>query len=815
MGSVRWRKLRRDLGASWGRVLALQLAIALALAGVGTVLAARAVLGRGMRDSYLTTRPADATLELPGGVDEALLAAVRARPEVAEADRRQTLQVRVKLRPEGPWQPLVLFAAADFAALRLGTFRPDSGAWPPPPGAILVERSAVGVMGLGGVGGAGGAGGIGGPHLTMQTPHGAPRPVAIAGTVHDGGQAPSWQERRGYGYTTLETLAALGEPPLLRELLVQFRPAARTRAEVEAAAARLAGWLGERGHPVREVRVPSLHRHPHQGLMDMVQLVMLVWSLLLFGLAAVVLATMLSAILARQTRELGVMKAVGARTGQLIALYAGFVVALGAGALALAAPLAYLGGRAMIDGVAAMMNLSLARPGIPAAVFAALAALGLAGPLAFAMVPILRATRRTVRQSLAHHGTGGDFVRPGLTRLPLPLRNALRRPARLAFAMTLLVVAGTLVLAAANAQRGLASISSKLETARRFDVELRLHEPVAATRVAELAAVPGVISLEPWHAAEAALVRPGAAVDVVHTYPDGGHGSSLLVAPPPGSTALRLPVRRGRWLDERPGSGPGGGDGGGGGGGDEVVLGHAHPAARHARLGERLTLSVAGVRSTWTVVGVVEEIGGASAFVTEAAFRRATGQDGVRLLRVTTTARSRAERAVIIAELERRLAAGGIAVQYAISALLFRSIIDAHIELAVRAVMAMAIILALVGFFGLGSVVAIGVAERTREIGVMKAIGAGERRILGTFLAEALAIGAASAAIAAALALPATLLIDARIAAAGFIAPPPFAISGTALIGWPVAALLGSALASLVPAWRAARLSVRAALAEV
>lgn len=796
---MRWRKLGRDVGASWGRMLVATLALALALAGVGSVLAARAVLAPAMRHSYQATRPAEATLVVPGGVDEALLAAVRAHPEVAEADRRQMVQARVRARPDQPWQPMVLYVAADFAALRLNLFRAEAGAWPPPRGAILVERTAAPVLGI--AGGDGGSGG--GPRLILQTPHGAPRQVPIAGTVYDGGQAPSWQERRGYGYITLETLAALGEPPLLRELLVQFRPTPQSTAAASQAAARLAGWLTARGHRVDEVRVPRLGHHPHGGLMTGVQLVLLVFSLLLLVLAAIVLATMLSALLARQTRELAVMKVLGARTGQLVVLYGGFVLTLGAAALLLAAPLAYLGGRGMIDGVVRMMNLTPASSEIPPWVAAAWIALGLGVPLLFAMAPILRAAGGTVRRSLAAHGAG-DFVRPRLARLPLPLRNALRRPVRLAFAMTLLVTAGALVMAAANAERSLAAISAKLPEARRFDVEIRLHEATAAARLPDLARGSGVRTVEAWRAAAAAVVRPGATFDLVGTYPDGGHGASLLMAPPPGSTALRLPVRHGRWLtaaDDRADS-------------DAIVLGHGHPAAA-APLGARLTLSIAGVRSTWTVVGVVEEIGGASAFVGEAAFRRATGEDGVRLLRITTEARDRGERAAILAELERRLAAAGVAVQYAMPALLFRTIIDAHIELVVRAVIAMAAILALVGFFGLGSVMAVGVAERTREIGVMKALGARAGRVLWTFLAEALAIGAASAVLAAALALPLTSLINAQIAAAGIIAPPSFAVSPAALVAWPLAALVGSALASLVPAWRAARMPVRAALAEV
>jgi putative ABC transport system permease protein len=117
-----------------------------------------------------------------------------------------------------------------------------------------------------------------------------------------------------------------------------------------------------------------------------------------------------------------------------------------------------------------------------------------------------------------------------------------------------------------------------------------------------------------------------------------------------------------------------------------------------------------------------------------------------------------------------------------------------------------------VGFLGLASTTAINVAERTRELAIMKTIGATDRRILWVVVGEAIAVGAASSLIAVILALPLTAIVGAHIT---LIATPPFTISYAVLVGWPVVVVAGSALACLLPARRAARLSVAAALAEV
>lgn len=797
MASPRWRKLRGDLRATWGRLVTMQLVIALALAAVGTALGARAVLGREIRASYAATHPADVTFELDRDVDDALLAAVRAQPQVAEVDRREMVRARVRLAPGDPWQMLVLFVADDFTALRLQTFEPDGGAWPPPRGAILVERTAVPVMGLGGTSHAAPHGPHGhaammatlfAPRVTVQTPHGTPTEVAVAGTVHDAGQAPNWQEHRGCAYATRETLALLGERPELHDLLVTFRAG----TELQSSALALASWLRAQGHAVHEVRIPPWHQHPHQALMDAVQTVLLGFALMLLVLSSIVVATLLATILARQMRDIGVMKAIGATTGQIAALYGVVVVVLGAVAAAIALPLAHVAAHGMIGATSYMMNITVADPAIPAWVYLATAGLGLVTPLLVAAVPILRAARLTVRAALA--GSGSAYVRPGLTRLPIPIRNALRRPARLALVMALLVAGGALVIAGANLDRSLRTISSRLADARHYDVEVRLHVPASDDVVRELSALAGVRALEPWSAADAARG------DVVHTYPDGGHGSFTLAAPPAAGTSLvGFPLLAGRWL--APGDD------------DAVVLGNN--AAGATRVGDRIALGVDGSTTTWTVVGIVEEMAGSSGFVSQAGYARAVAHPGPTLLRFATTARDAAERAAIVAQIEALLAERNIAVRYALPSPLLRSIIDDHVALVVRAVIVMALVIALVGLFGLAAATAIQVAERTRELGILKTLGASDRRILRIVLGEAVAVGAASAVLAVVLSFPVSLAATALLGSNGLLANPALDVAPVALVGWPVVLVLGSAIAAWLPARRAARLTVRAALAEI
>ncbi len=789
MASPRWTKLARDLWTERGRAALMIAAVATSLVAVGAVLGAYAILTREIAANYLGTRPASATLELEGGADAALAAEVRRRPGIAEAEARGVVLARARVGDD--WRPLLLFVVDDFSGLRLNTFRPEEGAWPPPAGTMLLERTAVAMLEAGP-----------GRSVVVKPPNGAAREVPITGLVHDPGLAPAWQERQGYGYVTRETLALLGEAPVLNELRIAVRERPLDPRAIEATAADLAAWLGARGRPVHEIRVPPPGRHPHQLQMVTVLVLLLAFATMALVLSALVVATSLSAMLARQVREIGVMKTVGARASQLRALYSALVGAVGAAAFLLAWPLGVGGAHVFSGAVSRMLNFTLGSVALPGWVFAIQGAAGILVPLAVAALPIRRAARITVLEALNQHGIGAGPVRGRPSALPAPVRNALRRPARLALTLGLLAAGGAMFMTALNVSRGWERNIAKVYETRSYDVEVRLHAPQPPTLAARLREVPGVRAVEAWGWAPAAFARPGQ-VDVVRTYPDRSHGSLAVLGPPAGTDLVRFPLRAGRWLEA--------------GDGDAVVLNHlALAQVPGLRVGDAVLLSIDGRATPWRLVGVVEEIGSPGvAYVTDEAFARAAGVPGrARMLRIATAAASPTERTAVLREVERTLAEAGVAVESAVPLSELRTAIGDHIVILIRALVAMAVILAVVGGLGLGSAMGIGIVERTREIGVMKAIGATSRRVAVDIAAEAAFVAGASWALALGLSIPLTALVDAVIGNLGFLAPLPLVLEPAAPPLW-LALVGGVALAAtLLPARRAAAMTVREALAR-
>jgi putative ABC transport system permease protein len=274
-----------------------------------------------------------------------------------------------------------------------------------------------------------------------------------------------------------------------------------------------------------------------------------------------------------------------------------------------------------------------------------------------------------------------------------------------------------------------------------------------------------------------------------------------LLAPPPETRLISFPVLSGRWL--RPGDD------------DGVVLNHVAAAQRPGvRVGDRLLVSAEGAVADVRVLGIVEEIGSAGVvYLARSAFEARFGAP--RLARLTTMASSPDERRRAIAQVERELARAGASVEVVMPFAELRTAVGDHVVVLVNALIALAAVLGCVGLLGLSSSMTTAVVERTREIGVMKAMGAVRRRILSAILAEGVLTAALSAVLALLLSLPLAAFVEVHLGRMGFLAPLPFVVSlgGAAL--WTALVLVTSVLASWFPARRAARVSVREAISHV
>jgi len=804
MTSPRWKKLFRDLQASTGRMAMMVIAIAVSIFAVGTILSAYTILTREISKNYLDTNPASAYLELDR-VDDSVVEAVRGQPNIVDAEAGSWVMARVEIS-QNEWRPLLLFVVKDFKTQRLNKVLPESGAFPPPEQTILLEREALKFINA-----------KVGDVLNVQTPNGSKRAIAISGSVHDPGLAPAWQEQMTYGYVTPSTLAWLGEGDTLRILKVVVKDQSQGRAAVEATTSKLAQWLNGQGYTVGEIRIPPPLLHPHQSQMNSVMLTLLIFSLMALVLSAILTATIVGGMLAQQTRQIGIMKAIGARSIQITSLYLALVMVLGLAAVAIALPLGIAAGRSLSRVVGEILNFTLYSESIPAWVYIVQLLMGTLVPLLVALGPIQRTTRITVRETISDYGTTREaFGSRGLdswlgkirgidNTLILALRNTFRRRGRLLLTLGLLAAGGGMFMTGINVKTAWDSFLADGAAMRHYDLEIRLNNPQPEREILQtITSIPGVQKVEPWNLAPVAVSRPDG-LEIVKTYPDGGHGVFMLRSAPPESKFIESKILSGRWLQV--------------GDTDGAVLNHtAATFFPNVKVGDTIRLMIHERTAAFRVVGIVRQnLTPAAAYVTPNTFAEAVGipAQTVNGVRVVLNKHDASTISAVTGEIERAFAAKNISVKTFISETMLEGATSGHVYIFIVALITTSLVMAVVGVLGLMSSMGTSVIERTREFGVMRAIGAKSRTVLRNVISEGVFIGLMSWVIAIVISIPLSLAIGNTIGKQSFFVPLDLVISPLSLVAWLLAIVLGSMAASAYPAWQASRLTIRETLAYI
>ena len=142
-------------------------------------------------------------------------------------------------------------------------------------------------------------------------------------------------------------------------------------------------------------------------------------------------------------------------------------------------------------------------------------------------------------------------------------------------------------------------------------------------------------------------------------------------------------------------------------------------------------------------------------------------------------------------------------------------IIFEHLNIILMVIVFLSLLVLVVASMGMGSAMGINVMERTREIGVLRAIGATPETIVQLFVVEGFIISVLSVAAGLVLALPMSSLAAQffGVLILGENTPLDFSFSEIGFFITLIVTLLFGYIASRVPAKKATRVSVREAIA--
>ncbi|PID85445.1 MAG: hypothetical protein CSB13_08125 [Chloroflexi bacterium] len=788
-----WRKVLADLGGNLSQTILVVASIAVGVFAVGTIATMYVIFEEDIGVSYASAQPANIEI-LTDPFDESLVKAVERIPGVIDAEGRHLVSVRVS--PDGEaWKPLDIMAADDYTTIHINLITPVDGTIYPQDRELIVREDIMNNSGL-----------QVGDEAVVQLPDGTVRTMPVVGVVGDQYAAGDFTAPPR-GYATLDTASWLGGYELYNRLYVQTENGNDIEA-IDAVAELVEDKIERDGSNIYRTNTNLTTEHPMESTALAMISVLGALGVLIMLLSSSLIINTLNALLAQHRRQIGVMKLVGARSFNISAMYIALIIGYGIIALTIAVPLGMAAGYGLSLFMGNFMSVTIQGFRVVPIAVGLQVILAFAIPLFAGYFPVSKGSRTTVRRAISEENTVEQSGGTGLLDklgvwfkwlsrpLLLSIRNTFRRKARLVLTLFTLIVAGAIFIAVFNVRFSLNSFMDMLGQHFMADVTVTFSEPYRISQVEQIAyQVPGVEYIEGWGFSLAELVDEN----------DKLVSNMYLLAPPGESTLLKADMLAGRWLEPT----------------DEKAVTVADSIWEHypdLQPGGTLRIDLPGHRvEEWEVVGIfrfINMIGDIVAYTNNETLTPMTNMTGQSAsYRVVTDDITMERQLEVSQSLHQVLHDHGYKVSNIEAGLVTRQQQSQAMNILVIFLLTMAILTAVVGSIGLMGTMGMNVLERTREIGVMRAIGAVDGEIIKSVVIEGMMIGLISWIAAVILSFPISYLLLKIISEALIDTTMPLQITWQGFAIWIGVVVFLSVVASMVPAHSAARLTIREVLA--
>ncbi|MBL1241186.1 MAG: FtsX-like permease family protein, partial [OCS116 cluster bacterium] len=446
------------------------------------------------------------------------------------------------------------------------------------------------------------------------------------------------------------------------------------------------------------------------------------------------------------------------------------------------------------------LNFDILTTSLPYFIFAIVIFLGFILPILFSLPMLRNAVHISVNQALGDYGIEAEPNNTASRKsnavgiFALSMRNLSRRKSRMLVTMLTMALGVGIFLTGFNVRESLSQFLTNTSNAMQYDLKVVLRDslpPKAA--IAPFQQITAITSIEGWLGGIGRIQS-----DSVST--SNGIG---LIAMPYDSALKKHDLLQGTWLT----------------GADElefVINQQAAVEFEPVTIGQSYSLDIGRQNITAKLVGMVREFDEKKIFIDINQYRQiANVDDEINSLMMVLDDRSFDNIIKVKQQVEQVIADQGIEVLYVESQVERAKIIFDHLNIILTALLILSLLVLSVSSMGMGSAMGINVMERTREIGVLRAIGATPKMVTRLFVMEGFIVSALSVLVGILLALPLSAY-GAKFFGnliLGENTPLDFAFSPMGFVITLIVTLLFGYIASRIPAGKAIKVTVREAIA--
>jgi putative ABC transport system permease protein len=733
--------------------------------------------------------------------DRDVLLSLKDIPGVEDVEPYNSVNVVYKLHPEDEWRQGVIQMRDNYEQQKYELLQLRGGHWPDSKNDLAVERMGAQSLNVG----------IG--DSVIFKINDKERILPITGFIRHPFVPPPQFMDLAFFFVSAEGMERLGIPEgKFGGFYVRVTPYSEEYAREVATA--IKDKLAKQDINVAGFQYEDPNKHWGRTFMDAMTQVQQLLALICVVIGAVLVFNTISNLITQQTNQIGILKAIGGRSPTIVGMYLVSALVYGTLAFVIAFPLGAVVAHSITKVFLNLFNIDydtfhISRTAVILQAFCAILA-----PLLAGLPPILKGAAITVRQAIASYGLGGGYHSGRVDRFVeslgarlLPshyataLGNMFRHKGRLLMTQVVLIAAGASFLMVMSLNSSLDLTLDNYFGRQHYDTRIFFSNLERGDRIIPLGeSFPGVEKVELDYGQQANLFLEGQQVK------DAGISTNIrgIAA---GSDIYEPLMVEGRWLSPQ--------DVG------RVLVIPRQTAEDYAiKVGDIITLDL-GVygKDDWQVIGLYEPvfIGGFAApdlyAPMETLYKISKKFNQASQIMVRTTAHDQETVAAITKNLKEVYERHSIKVAASQTQPDARATNEWQFSLVTSMLLALSVIVAVVGGIALMGALSIGVIERTKEIGVLRAVGARSHTILGIFIMEGILQGLGSWLIAIPLSLVASPIAAKQLGQIMFGATLDYQYNWMAVVTWLAIVVVISLLASTMPARGATRISVRDSLA--
>lgn len=800
MGVI-WHKIWFDIRHNKTRTLLAVLSIAAGVFAVGAIFGMSDMMLSNMDKSHQAVLATHINAGLETYVDRETLLSLRDIPGVEDVEPYNSANVLYKLHPEDEWRQGVIQMRDNYEQQKYELLQLRAGHWPNSKNEIAVERMGAQSLQIG----------IG--DAVIFKINEKERVLPITGFIRHPFVPPPQFMDLAFFFMDEEGMQRLGVPEgKFGAFYVRVTPYSEEYAREVATA--IKEKLAKQDINVAGFQYEDPDKHWGRTYMNAMSQVQQLLALICVVIGAILVFNTISNLITQQTNQIGILKAIGGRTSHIVGMYLVSALVYGSLAFIIAFPLGAIVAHSVTKVFLNLFNIDYDTFHISRTATILQAFCAILAPLLAGLPPILKGAGITVRQAIASYGLGSGYRSGWLDRIVesigerlLPshyataLGNMFRHKGRLLLTQIVLIVAGASFLMVMSLNSSLDLTLDNYFGRLRYDIRVYFNNLERGDQIIPVAeSIPGVEKVELDYGQQAALFLEGQQVK------DAGLSTNIRGIRA-GSDIYEPMMVAGRWLSAQDT-------------GRVLVIPRQTAEDYSINLGDLITLDL-GVygKEEWQVIGLYEPVfvgGFASPNLyapMETLYKISKKYNRASQIMVRTTAHDEESITAITKSLKDSFERHSLSVAASQTQLEARATNEWQFSLVTSMLLALSVIVAIVGGIALMGALSIGVIERTKEIGVLRAIGARSRTILGIFLMEGVLQGMISWFVAIPLSLAVSPIAATQLGHVMFGATLDYQYNWAAVGIWLGIVVLVSILASIMPARGATRISVRDSLA--